>query len=120
MTPPQTTRMSPAPSRFSASISAGTRGLVAGSVGRDADDVDVVLDRLAGGFLRCLEQRADIDVEPDIGKGGGDDLGAAVMPILAELGDEHARPASLFARESLDFALHAAERIVVLVLSAIN
>src|SRR5215471_2144429 len=95
-------------------------GLVAGSVGRDADNVDVVLDRLAGGFLRCLEQRADIDVEPDIGKGGGDDLGTAVMPILAELGDEHARPTSLFARESLYFALDVAERIVVLILSAVD
>ena len=29
----------------------------------------VVLNRLAGGLLRRLEQRADIDVEAEIGEG---------------------------------------------------
>ena len=46
------------------------QGLVVRGRARDADDVDVVLDRLAGGFLRGLEERADIDVEADIGKCG--------------------------------------------------
>src|SRR6185312_16849146 len=52
--------------------------LVAGGLARYADDVHVVFDRLAGGLLGGLKQRADIDVEADIGEGGGDDLGAAV------------------------------------------
>jgi hypothetical protein len=54
--------------------------------------VDVVLDGLARGFLRGLEQGADVDIETDIGKGCGDDLGAPVVAVLAELGDQHARP----------------------------
>jgi hypothetical protein len=41
-------------------------------VGRDADDVNLVLDRLARGFLGSLKERANIDVEPDIGEAGGD------------------------------------------------
>ena len=28
------------------------------------------------------EERPDIDVKTDVGKGGGDDLGTAVMPVL--------------------------------------
>ena len=47
------------------------QGLVVRGRARDADDVDVVLDGLAGGFLRGLEERADIDVKADIGKGRG-------------------------------------------------
>src|SRR5439155_24597357 len=39
-------------------------------------------------------QRLDFDVEIDIGEGCGDDLGAAVMAVLAELGGQHARPPS--------------------------
>src|SRR5262249_13798039 len=46
--------------------------LVAGGLARDADDMDVVLDRLARALFRGLEERADIDVEADIRKGGGD------------------------------------------------
>ena len=93
---------------------------MAGGVGRHADDVDVVLDRLARRFLGGLEQRADIDVEADIGEGGGDDLGAAVVAVLAELGDQHARPPPLVAGEGLDLALHPAERLVALILAAID
>src|SRR5205823_13550755 len=96
------------------------QGLVACGVSRYADDVDVVFDRLPGGFLGGLDQRADIDVETDIGEGGGDDLGAAVVAVLAQFGDEHARPPPLLAGKTLDFALDAAERLVVLVLPAVN
>ena len=94
--------------------------LVAGRLAGDADDVDVVLDGLARGFLGRLEQRADIDVEADIGKGGGDDLGAAVVAVLAELDDQHARPPPLVAGKSLDLALDAAKALVALVLAAID
>ena len=82
--------------------------------------MDVVLDRLAGRLFRRLEQRADIDVEADIGEGGGDDLGAAVVAVLAELDDQHARPPALLAGESVDLALDAAEALVALVLAAID
>src|SRR5260370_11318593 len=80
----------------------------------------VVLDRLARGFLGRLEQGPDIDVEADTGEGRGDDLGAAVVAVLAELDDEHARPPPLAPGEGLDLALDAAIALVALVESAID
>ena len=65
-----------------------------------ADDVHVVLDRVAGRFLGRLEQRADVDVEAEVGERGGDHLGAAVVAVLAHLHDEHARPAALGSRRT--------------------
>ena len=66
----------------------------------------VVLDRLAGGFGRRCEQRADIDVEAEIGKGGGDHLLAAVVAVLADLGDQDARAAAFVVLELADEFLH--------------
>src|SRR5713101_4204298 len=82
--------------------------------------MNIVLHRLPGGFFRRLEQGPDIDVETDIGKRGGDDLGAAVVAVLAELDHQHARPPPFLARESLDLTLDAAEAFVALVLPAID
>ena len=69
---------------------------------RDADDVHVVLDRLPGGLRRGREERADIDVEAEIGEGGGDHLLAAVVAVLAHLGDEDARPSPVMDGKFLD------------------
>src|SRR5439155_12934545 len=80
----------------------------------------VVLDRLAGGLFGRLEQGADIDIEADIGKGRGDDPGAAVVAVLPELDDEHARPAALLAGETGDLALDAAKAFVTAVLPTID
>src|SRR5690606_171588 len=44
----------------------GYECLVAGRLRRYPDDVDVVLDGVAGRFLRGLEQRSDVDVETDV------------------------------------------------------
>jgi hypothetical protein len=57
------------------------------------------LDRLASCFVRRLEQRTDIDVEAEIGEGGGDDLLSTVVAVLAHLGDENARAASMLVLE---------------------
>ena len=76
-------------------MSCGHERLVPGGLARHADDVHVVLDRVARRLLGRLEQRADVDVEAEVGERGGDHLGAAVVAVLAELGDEHARPAAL-------------------------
>ncbi len=65
----------------------------------DADDVDVVLDRLARGFGRCCKQGADIDVEAEIGEGRGDHFLTAIMAVLADLGDQDARPAAFVVLE---------------------
>ncbi len=61
---------------------------------RDADDVDVLLDRLAGRLLRRCEERADLHPETEIGEGRGDDLLAAVVAVLAYLGDQDRRRAA--------------------------
>ena len=85
---------------------------MAGGLAGDADDVDVVLDRLPRPFLGRLEERPDIDVEADIGERRRDHLGAAIVAVLAELDDQHARPAALVAGETLDFALDALEAVI--------
>ena len=84
----------------------GHERLVAGGLARHADDVHVVLDRVARRLLGRLEERADVDVEAEVGERGGDHLGAAVVAVLAELGDEDARAATASAGELVDRALH--------------
>ena len=78
----------------------GHQRLVPGGLARHADDVHVVLDRVARRLLGRLEERADVDVEAEVGERGGDHLGAAVVAVLAELGDEHARAAALARRRT--------------------
>ena len=78
----------------------GHERLVPGGLARHADDVHVVLDRVARRFLGRLEQRADVDVEAEVGERGGDHLGAAVVAVLAELRDEDARPAAFALRRT--------------------
>ena len=51
------------------------------------------------------KQGPDVDVEADVGERRGDHLGAAVVAVLAELGDQEARPAALGLGERLDLAL---------------
>ena len=67
------------------------QGLVARRLARDADHVHVVLDGHARRLGGHLEQRPDVDVEAEVREGGGDHLHAAVVAVLAELHDEHAR-----------------------------
>ena len=71
----------------------------------------VVLDRLARGFRRRREQRADIDVEAEIGEGRGDHLLAAVVAVLADLGDQDARAAAFVGLERGDELLHARDGV---------
>ena len=55
----------------------------------------VVFHGLAGGLLRRREHRPDVDVEPQVGERGRDDLLPAVMTVLSHLGDQNSRPPSL-------------------------
>jgi hypothetical protein len=55
--------------------------------------VHVVLDGLPRDLFRRLEERADVDVEAEVGERGRDDLRAAVVAVLADLRDEDARAA---------------------------
>ncbi len=86
----------------------GHEGLVAGRLARHAHHVDVVLDRLARGLLGRLEERTDVHVEAEVGEGGGDHLHAAVVAVLAELHDQHARAAPLLLGEGCDVRGHRA------------
>ncbi len=71
-------------------------------------------------FFRRLEQRPDIHVESKVGECRGDDLRAAVMPILPHLGDKHTRAAAFLARELFDFADDGGKFIVAFVSPAID
>ena len=98
----------------------GHQRLVPGGLARHADDVHVVLDRVAGRLVGRLEQRADVDVEAEVGERGGDDLGAAVVAVLAQLHDQHARAAALVLGERVDLAPDAREALVALVGGAVH
>jgi len=93
--PPTTTAISAAPASRSASTNSGTRVLcVPGCLTRDAHDMHIVVDRLLCRFDRRLEERTDIDVESEIGKGSRDDLHSPIVSVLPELDDKHPRPAA--------------------------
>ena len=64
----------------------------------------VVLHRLPRRFLGGGKQRPDIDVEADIGEGRGDHLLAAVVAVLADLGDQNARPSICFGAKRSSFS----------------
>ena len=110
-----TTSMSRALAAASASISWGTRVLwPAAWVETPMTWTSFSIAWRAASSGR-LEQGPDIDVEADIGKGGGDHLGAAVMSVLAQLHHQHARPPAAFLGEGGDILLDAAElRIAVI------
>ena len=73
--------------------------------------MDVVLDRLArrlaGGGKKC----ADVNIETEIGKGGGDDLLPAIVAVLADLGDQDTRAAAFVVFELGDEFLYAFDGI---------
>ena len=73
------------------------QGEVPGRQRGDADDVHVGVDRLLGDLLGRGEQRAHVDVEAQVGERGDHDLLAAVVAVLAHLGDQDARTAALLA-----------------------
>ena len=85
---------------------------MAGGHGAHADDVGVVFHRLSGHFTRRLEEGADVHVEAQIGEGGGDHLGAAVVAVLADLGDHDARAATFAFFEGSDHLVDLLELFV--------
>ena len=81
----------------------------------DAHDMHVIVHRILRGLFRRLEQRSHIDVKADIGKGGGDHLGAAVMPVLPHLDDQHPGATPLLGGESLDRGLNGRKPCITLI-----
>ena len=104
---PRPRRSRSRPARAAPRSAAGTSVLCPAAWLEMPDDVHVVLDRVARRFLGRLEQRADVDVEAEVGERGRDHLGAAVVAVLAELGHEDARPAAFLGRERLDLLADA-------------
>ena len=84
----------------------GEQGQVPGGQRADPDDVHVAVDGLLGDLLGRGEQRAHVDVEAEVGEGGDDDLLAAVVAVLAHLGDQDARAAALLRLELLGGGEH--------------
>ena len=84
---------------------------MAGGHGVDADDMHILLGGALGHFLRRREEIADDDLEAKIRKGRGDDLLAAVMAVLAELGDENLRLAPVVLGEGRRHAPHARDLV---------
>jgi hypothetical protein len=62
--------------------------------------VNVVLHRLPRGLGGSLKERSDVDVEAHVGERRGDHLGAAVVTVLAQLGDHDARTPTLAVRRT--------------------
>ena len=57
---------------------------------READRVGVLLDHRLGDLLRRLVQAGVDHLHAGVAQGAGDDLGAAVVPVEAGLGDDDA------------------------------
>ena len=103
ITPPATIAMSCRSSSSGALRGSRDQGEVAG--GRVlTPTVDVRLDRLAGNLFRVWKERADVNVEAEVGEGGGDHLLAPVVTVLPHLGDQDAAVA-LRLLETLDQSL---------------
>src|SRR5690554_2407019 len=68
-----------------------------------ADDVHIIFDRLARRLIGRLKERADVDVEAEIGEGRRDHLLAAIVPILPHLCDKDARTPAEFLSELIRF-----------------
>ena len=89
-------------------------------LGRHPDHMNVVLNRPARRFLRCLKHRPDIDIEANVGERRGNHLGATVMTVLAQLNDKHAWPAPLFFSKLGNVATDLLESLVALVSRSID
>ena len=65
---------------------------VVGGERRDADDVDVFLERQLDDRGNALPRRRVDHLHAGVAAGGGDDAAAAVVAVEADLGDENAGP----------------------------
>jgi hypothetical protein len=79
---------------FSRSISSGTSVRWPAASDETPTTSTPIALAFSADFLRRLEHVGQIDLEAHVGKGRGDDLGAAVVAVLAHLGDEDMRLAA--------------------------
>src|ERR1700749_2798334 len=78
-----------------------------------ADDMDVVLHRLARDLLRRREKGSDIDVEAQVGESRSDNFLPAIVAVLTDLGDENARPPPVVLQEGFRHTQHARDRRLI-------
>ena len=88
--PPPVIRMSSRPCSLQQLAHAREQRHVRAAQDRQADDVDVFLDRGGRDHLGRLVQAGIDDFHARIAQRRGDDLGAAIVAVEAGLGDEHA------------------------------
>ena len=86
----------------------------------DTDHVHLPVERQRGRFLRRLEQGAAHHLEAHVAESGGDDVGPAIMSVLPQLGDEHARLAPEPPPDRLDPLHHAAPARFALIGCAVD
>ena len=92
MIPPPKTTMSEASRSASSSTSAPEERHVRAGEHREADQVGVLLDRGLDDLLGRLVQAGVDDLVAGVAQRPGHDLGAAVVPVEAGLGDHDAEP----------------------------
>ena len=80
----------------------------------------VVFNRLAGTFFRCLEQRPHVHVKTEIGKRRSHHLGAAVMPVLPQFADHHARAPAFSFCKVVDFLFQRVPALGRIVSSSVH
>ena len=76
--------------------------------------MNVVLNRFTGSLDRCLEQGSHIHIEATVGISGCNNLGTAVVTVLAHLGYHDTRLTSLFLRKLLRQFTSTVEVAVIL------
>ena len=89
MIPPPKTTTSSMPRSRSSSARRGEQGHVRAGEHREADGVGVLLDDGLDDLLRRLVQAGVDDLHAGVAERAGHDLGAAVVPVEARLGDDH-------------------------------
>ena len=91
--------MSSRPSFTSAALSSGTRVRCAAASEETPSTCTSFSTAWRAASAGVANKRADVDVEAEIGEGGRDHLLAAVVAVLADLGDQDARPAAFIGLE---------------------
>ena len=78
------------------------KGVVSSRQATCTNYMHIIIDRLSCDLLRSLEQATNIDVEAQVSEPARDYFSAAIVTILAHLGDKDARVATLFLSKLLN------------------
>ena len=93
---------------------------MAGSLRRNTDYVNVVLDRLLGHFFGRGKHGRQVNIETHICKGCRNYLGTAIVSILAHFTHQHTGTTAMLFSESLDIGGNFIPVVVVLIGAAVH